>query len=565
MIKQIVIERFKSIEKIELDLEGINVLIGSNNSGKSSIQQAIQFAISVAQSSSQQRASWKNDKYSSSLSKEDLIYAPLRDIEALALNGKFVQNVSEAMRISFENLQHHCSVEIRKGKNKNIATSINGKSLGETFQNVEEPFSIIVPGLAGIPHTEEYKPPSIVRKAAAKGSSNSVFRNILLLLSEDRDSWNKFTKSLSEIFPNYNIKVAFDLNSDEYIKTTLNHNKINLPIDACGTGILQTIQILSYVFLYKPKLLILDEPDSHLHPDNQRRLAVLLKSIHEELGCQLLISTHSRHFFEALKDDSKVFWINNSQVVKEENQTHRDLLMEIGALEKSDLFRDGEIKCILLTEDSNYKTIKSLCQFSGFQQGSFDTWSYKGCTNKHVAEVLISFINKQAPSTKIIVHRDRDFMSEQEVVNYRDSLTSTGVDVFITENNDVEHYFINADHINHILPEMATTDIQTLIDKALENKKTKVIEKQIDTIYKRRLKAYYKGGDEPKAGPISTECNNNYAADKYKYMHGKIIEKELRKLIQEKIGRQVNLFQDSPFVRPPALVAFAKKVWGTET
>jgi predicted ATP-dependent endonuclease of OLD family len=76
MLSNIKIERFKSIDHVDLDLSKINVLIGSNNSGKSSIQQAIQFAISVAQSSATINARWrtKGDRCPSSLSRENLIF-----------------------------------------------------------------------------------------------------------------------------------------------------------------------------------------------------------------------------------------------------------------------------------------------------------------------------------------------------------------------------------------------------------------------------------------------------------------------------------------------------------
>jgi len=43
MIKKLVIENFKSLEKLELELDKFNVLIGPNSSGKSNILQAISF------------------------------------------------------------------------------------------------------------------------------------------------------------------------------------------------------------------------------------------------------------------------------------------------------------------------------------------------------------------------------------------------------------------------------------------------------------------------------------------------------------------------------------------
>ena len=66
MIRQINIERFKSIQSAELCLEKINVLVGANNSGKSSILQALQFVTSVAQASklyAKTHVTFKNDKW----------------------------------------------------------------------------------------------------------------------------------------------------------------------------------------------------------------------------------------------------------------------------------------------------------------------------------------------------------------------------------------------------------------------------------------------------------------------------------------------------------------------
>lgn len=48
-IMKIKVNRFKKIEEAEIDLASINIFIGTNNSGKSSFIQGIQFAISSRQ------------------------------------------------------------------------------------------------------------------------------------------------------------------------------------------------------------------------------------------------------------------------------------------------------------------------------------------------------------------------------------------------------------------------------------------------------------------------------------------------------------------------------------
>ncbi|EOV9617434.1 ATP-dependent endonuclease [Cronobacter dublinensis] len=560
MLSKVKIERFKNIVDIEINLGGINILIGSNNAGKSSIQQAIQFGVSIAQSTGQQGARWAEDRCPSSLSSESLIYSPLRDIDALAPNGKLQTSLEHAIKITFEE-QTSSTITIRKGKNRNIATSIEGKSLGEHLQSIENPYSMIVPGLAGIPSFEEYRPPSVVRKAAAKGDSNSVFRNILLLLSKDQRSWASFKQKFNAVFPDYEISVEFNPNVDEHINALVTSNEISLPIDSCGTGILQATQILAYYYLYKPKLLILDEPDSHLHPNNQRTLALLLKELHQETDCQIIISTHSRHFFEALKNDANVFWINNSSLVENADDVERSILLEIGALDKGDQLRNGEIPCILLTEDTDVEYIKVIAESSGFLDGEYQVWSYHGCSNVNIALALNSFITEHAPGTTVIVHRDRDYMTEDEIEQYKSSLQNVGIKVFVTSGNDAESHFVNENHINQLYPALPTERIAELINDCLVERRDAILEKYINTIYNRRLQESYRGGEKPDAGRISLQCTKDYDGDNRNFMHGKIVEKALRNKLQQEIRQNINLCRVTEEISAPTLAAVADSVW----
>lgn len=555
------IERFKNILEIDIDFKGINLLIGANNSGKSSILQAIQFAVSIAQSTSQQGARWnRHDRCPSSLSSETLIYSPLKDIDALARNGKLHTEEANCIKVTFSD-DASSTVTIRKGKNKNITTAIEGKVLGEQLQNIENPYSMFVPGLAGIPAFEEYRPPSVVRKAAAKGDSNSVFRNILLLLSEDKISWDSFKEKFNKVFPDYNISVGFNPNIDEHISVRVINDQAALPIDSCGTGILQAIQILAYYYLYKPRVLILDEPDSHLHPNNQRKLAILLKELHQETGCQIIISTHSRHLLEELKFDASIIWINNCKVVENVKDFERSMLLDIGALDKGDILRNGDIPCILLTEDSDVQYIKILAESSGFKSEEFQIWSYNGCSNINVALALNSFILEHAAGTQVVVHRDRDYMTDTEVTSYKQNLETVGIKVFVTTGNDTESHFINEAHIASLYPIMQQADITNLIDSCISECKEKILEKYINTIHNRLLQESYKGGEKPNAGRVARECQQNFDRNPREYLHGKIVEKALRNKLQLELGGDIKLCRSTNEISDPTLNSYAKLIW----
>ena len=65
------------------------------------------------------------------------------------------------------------------------------------------------------------------------------------------------------------------------------------------------------------KILVIDEPDTHLHPELQQHLAKFFIRLTERFNCQMVIATHSTTLLSALgfygKDKTSVIYLNNSQ------------------------------------------------------------------------------------------------------------------------------------------------------------------------------------------------------------------------------------------------------------
>ena len=479
MLKTINIKRFKNIEESNLELDRINILIGSNNSGKSSILQAIQFAVSVAQTSSLEKSAvWrKSDRMPTSISPTQLIYSPFRDVSALAPNRDLREEPKYAILIGFlDNNSNSVEVSVRKGRNKNITIELKGMTLGEELRRIEEPFSIFVPGLAGIPSAEEYKTPSIVRKAAAKGDANNVFRNVLNLLYRDPENWHRFIEDFQLIFPNMDINIEFNPDRDEFIEATIEIGGRKLPIDAAGTGVLQAIQILSYVNAYKPKLLLLDEPDSHLHPNNQRKLVNMLIKLADNRDFQIILSTHSRHIIDEFNGNAKMHWVRNGGVIDDSTFDEASVLLDLGALDKGDLLLQDNMKCVLLTEDSDISPIKAILEASGFNMKEVDPWSYSGCTKIDAALVLNAFIKKHASAATVLLHKDRDYQTDVEAETFKASVEKAGIRCFLTRGTDIESHYLSKKHINKIYPQISLEKAQEILNSSIEEAKNKSIE-----------------------------------------------------------------------------------------
>ncbi len=564
MLKTLRIQRFKNLDDITLELALVNVIVGANNSGKSSILQAIQFAVSIAQTARfQSKTSWdKKEVLSTSLSYQQLIYAPLRDVSALANRGRLLETKEQAITISLTEHETELTTKIlvRKGRNRNLFINMEGKGLGERLQSIEHPFSIYVPGLAGIPDIEEYKNPGIVRKAAARGDANKVFRNVLYLLKQNSHKWEQFIRDLNQIF-NLEIDVNFNPEMDEFIDCVVKEGDISLPIDLAGTGVMQAVQILSYVNVYTPKILILDEPDSHLHPNNQRRLAEMLVKLSEDRNLQVVLTTHSRHLMDELSKIAKIHWVMNGKLIEEENFDEVKVLMDIGALDKGDLLLKGNIKCVLLTEDADTKPIEILMKASGFKMSEVDIWSYNGCTKVDTALVLAAFIRKHAPATNILLHRDRDYLNETEADSFESKIKAANIHCFLTTGTDAESHFLSTEHIHQLYPSVSVEQVKDILKQITEETQEKSIEKFINNRTPIELKEASSKGQNINNGELARKAREDYGKNPVRYRHGKSVIGPLKSRLQKEIGGNIDLYRLTSFVEDQKLQKIASIIW----
>ena len=182
------IANFKRIEHAELELGPVTYIVGGNNSGKSSVIQAIHTATTIAQ------LSQNRDKYV--LPTSVLRYTLATSFETIG-HRQILGNRNDGFHaeVTFFNSEdelnenHMYTMKFYRGSNYNsirINTRPNTSgTLAQQISNSEVLFSIYTPGLSGIPLYEEYMSYASVFQRAAGGEANYVFRNILRLIDEE--------------------------------------------------------------------------------------------------------------------------------------------------------------------------------------------------------------------------------------------------------------------------------------------------------------------------------------------------------------------------------------------
>jgi hypothetical protein len=455
-----------------------------------------------------------------------------------------------------------CIVGLRRGRNRNIAISIVGRAIGEQLMTLANPFTVYAPGLAGVPREERYMSPGVVRRIVARGDANLTLRNVLRMLKENEAKWNSFIDDMRSIFPGISIEIYFDENTDENIEVRFQSARgPQLPIDAAGTSVLQASQILAYISLFAPQVLILDEPDSHLHPDNQRLLCDLVFRLASERGFQAIISTHSRHVLNFVKGRGSIIWMNKGQKVDAPDINTTEVLLELGALDSVDYFADGETRCVIATEDANKEAIRTLLMSNGFITDDLEIASYTGCSKIEAALVLGAFLADKAPNLHLVVHRDRDYMSAAAVDSFEQRLSEADIHSLLTDSNDIECYFVNAAHLHAANPAVTVARVQELIDLATAETTNRSIEALVNLRTAEAFRNCQAGGAQPNHGAIAVQAQADYAANPAPFRRGKIVLGRLTALLQQELGTNPWIFVTSEHLQINKLKAIAAEIW----
>lgn len=533
-LDRVIIQRFKGIQQVDFNLGSLSVFVGGNNSGKTSVIQAIHFAFTLFQSLEISNKWPSRNQRSTTISPDELIYVPSLDPYSLGRGGNLREAADQAIVFDFYFSDgNHAQLKVRKGRITNVLVEPTNVDYLRTIAGLNEPYSIFSPGLAGVSKSEQYVSDGILLRAISRGDANAFLRNTLWRLHGVNDAWGDFLSDLSILFPDLEFSIGFDREVDEIIEVKIKRNEITVPLDLAGTGLLQAVQIFAYLHLFKPQIMVFDEPDSHLHPNNQRNLCAVFRSLANERGTQVILTTHSRHMIDALSDYCSIVWMQNGIARAASRDDQVDLLIDLGALDVRERLANEQPQFVILSEDSEHSALVSVAQASGFAADEFRVFSYKGITGVHLLEPLLRQIRDVTDSV-VIVHRDRDYLEPDEVANWEGRIRALNAEPFVTADRDIEGYLIAERYLEGFL--------QANGAGALEQLRRSVVDDQQDRI----IESYVNGrvDIERKAGRAGQINHGNLAAaaaracrdDPWGTMPSKLRLRRIRAVLQERFG-----------------------------
>jgi energy-coupling factor transporter ATP-binding protein EcfA2 len=340
MINRLTIRNFKSILDETYEFTNFDLLVGRNNSGKSTILQALaiwQFCINEFHRAKRAGSTGKQvvlpNFTALPVPEFNLLWRERTDRKWPLANGKKKQEyilieIEVAWRTK-EQQERVFGVRLRYNSPQSVY-AIPAQSW-KRFRELEEegslPIIAHVPPFSGLEPIEEWRDDGPIRKQVGKAQPGSVLRNLLLRVyrppaKEEQGhaernytmpgDWVEIKSAIDRWFSVELAEPKYEVGVDTQIVCEYKQDKRLYDIIAGGSGFHQALTLLAFLYGYNPTTMLLDEPDAHLHVNLQREILDYFERKSSERGVQLLIATHAEELVKGV-DATRIVSLMNQK------------------------------------------------------------------------------------------------------------------------------------------------------------------------------------------------------------------------------------------------------------
>lgn len=315
-ISKIFLNNFRSFVKESITLSPkINVFIGANNSGKSSVLNAMRFL-----------------EDSNALSSEDLRIGEEEGSIAIEFSGDtagyFNVHLDQIKRLTINLV----NLSIQLGK-------VNGKH--EVISNASrpEPFNFIYPYLSKRKVEQIEEGYNRQNASMVVGTQRFLYSKINRIINPDCRPQNEYY--LAKCKDILGIRIT-PIPSDKGTKAAyILYDDIFIPLDKMGEGALNILGLIVDLAKAKDKLFVIEEPENDIHPQALKKLLDLI--IEKSANNQFMITTHSnivmkylssntenKLFYVSLKYDDNKLPLSKIEEVGDSHERRKEVLEELG-------------------------------------------------------------------------------------------------------------------------------------------------------------------------------------------------------------------------------------------
>ncbi len=448
MISSIYFENFKVMEKYSISLQDFNILVGINNSGKSTILDSLRILQGAHRYASRFKPQYINLPNNKTVFGWEI---PDSSIPILLINVQ--TNLTEEpaiIKYRFSS-KKYLIIYLYKERQTILSYEIDGELL-KTAVAFRDAFNLnlaIVPTLAPLEIEEDLVEPQYLNRWGGSRRASRLFRNIWF---QSPDNFEEFKSKVESSWSGMSISKPekADLFSKR-LTMFFQENRITREICWAGFGFQVWLQLLTHIIKNKEAdIIIIDEPEIYLHPDLQHKILQLLR----ETKAKILLATHSSEIINEA-EPNEVLVIDRSYKSAKRLNSLAGLQMAsdlIGSNQNINLTRLARGKRILFVEGKDIKLLNKIAQVANFpslfEKSNLTVIPIEGFSqNERVSGTNWTFSKIISENVKIMALFDRDYRCDEEIDEFINRLKKDALYVHVLRRKEIENYLLSLEPI----------------------------------------------------------------------------------------------------------------------
>ena len=360
MIERVTLRRFKRFADVTFSLPGHVVIAGPNNCGKTTLLQAIA-AWDLALTYWRQRHTvplrhQRGKRYTKvPISRQAFTAVPLRAFDLLWNNRTYAGSIE---------------IEVRHSQGRTVTMELMADSTEQVYvrpkSNVDPEAvkhvdlrTAFVPPMTGLSIGEPVYQRPKVDQLLGQGKPGDVIRN-LLVEAHQTSAWGSLRDSITRLF-HYEMLPPNAIGADIIAEYRDHPDGPQLDVASAGSGFQQVLMLLTFLHARPGSILLLDEPDAHLHVILQDTIYGELRSVAAKQNSQLIISTHSEVIINSVEPRELCMLLHQPMLLDSVGNRTR-LATSLGRLSNVDILLAQDAPGILYVE--GYTDINVLVEWA---------------------------------------------------------------------------------------------------------------------------------------------------------------------------------------------------------
>lgn len=352
MIHTVRIRGFKRLgTEVEFQIPGHVVLAGPNNTGKTTVLQAIaSWSLALQRWRELNDFNPRNGYARAPMARQAFTTVPLRSFDLLWTNRLYQRKNPVEIELR-HNDGWAVTMELRADSTEQIYVRPRADTDPEILSTLDYR-TVFIPPMTGIGVEEPVFQTPKIEQLLGLGRPGEVLRNLLVEANRDQIAWDALQTSIEKLF-GYQLRPPDTSGAHivvDYTEADLSQRRPNLDIASAGSGFQQVLMLLAFLNTRPGAVLLLDEPDAHLHVILQDAIYNELRTVAAREHSQLIVATHSEVVINAVEPRELYVMLNEPRRVADNPERNR-LISSLRVLSNADVMQALEVRGVLYLED----------------------------------------------------------------------------------------------------------------------------------------------------------------------------------------------------------------------